>query len=229
MRRPFFTQRSPSLRRVNEQIRLTPVRVIDHTGDMLGEIPTAEALRRAREAGLDLVEVDPNARPPVCKIMDYGKHKYQESKRKQTKHKENILKEIRIRPKTDPHDKLVKVNRARDFLTKGFKVQFTMMFRGRERAHPQVALAIFDGILEEINDIAKLERASKFEGRRMTMVVMPLLAPPPKPAAKPAKPKPQAKSQTPERPADAPAPPDQTQAQPDQTPAAAEPTPAPSA
>jgi translation initiation factor IF-3 len=170
---------------------LSPVRLIDETGTMLGEIPTDEALRRARDAGLDLVEMDPNSRPPVCKILDYGKHRYNESKKKTVKHPEHLLKEIRLRPKTDDHDRLIKVNHAREFIAKGHKVQFTMMFRGRERAHPEVAMQIFRSIMERVADVAKLEREPKMEGRRMTMVVMPLVAaPPPKSGGEGARPKP---------------------------------------
>jgi len=179
----------PGNRRVNDQIRLSPVKVIDDTGTMLGEIPTAEALRRAREAGLDLVEVDPNSRPPVCKIMDYGKFKYHESKKKHHKAPEQKLKEVRLRPKTDTHDRQIKVAHAKEFLDKGNKVQFTMMFRGRERSHPELAVGIFNDILKDLGATAKLERPAKLEGKRMTMVVMPAghLTAGPKPAA-PARP-----------------------------------------
>lgn len=127
----------------------------------------------AREAGVDLVEVSPNERPPVCKIMDYGKQKYLQSKRQKQKHHEQRLKEIRIRPKTDPHDREIKLNRARRFLGQGDRVQFTMMFRGRERFHKEVGLAIFDGIVTELGDLAKLERPARAMGRRMTMVMVP--------------------------------------------------------
>src|SRR5438477_2449740 len=168
-------------RRCNEQIRISPVRLIDESGTIIGEVSTNIAMERAREAGMDLVEVDPNSRPPVCKIMDYGKFKYRESKKKQ-KHHEQKLKEVRLRPKTDPHDRSIKVNHAKEFLAKGDKVQFTMVFKGRERAHPQMAMEIFNAILADLEGVAKVERPAKLEGRRMTMVVMPGML---KPVGKP--------------------------------------------
>ena len=160
-------------RRVNEQIRLSPVRVIDETGTLLGELPTNVAMGKAREAGLDLVEVDPNSRPPVCKIMDYGKFRYRESKKKHLKPHEQKLKELRLRPKTDPHDQGIKVKHAKEFLSHGDKVQFTMVFRGRERAHAQVGMEIFNSIMADLDGVAKVERPPKMEGKRMTMILMP--------------------------------------------------------
>lgn len=128
----------------------------------------------AAEAGLDLVEVAPTEKPPVCRIMDYGKWKYlQKQKAKQHHAHETQLKEIRIRPKTDTHDRLVKINRARGFLENNDKVQFTMLFRGRERVHQDVGQRAFGEILEILSDIAKIEREVKMEGRRMTMVLAP--------------------------------------------------------
>jgi translation initiation factor IF-3 len=167
--------------RCNEQIRLSPIRLIDENNGQVGVISTDEALRRAREAGLDLVEVAPTERPPVCRIMDYGKWKYQQKKKHKTHHREQQLKEVRLSPKTDDHDKGIKVNRARDFLGQGDKVQFTMVFRGRERFHQDRGLTIFREILEDLGETAKVERPPKMEGRRMTMVLSP-----DKPAAKPA-------------------------------------------
>jgi len=143
-------------------------------GNQRGIMPTDDALSLAREAGVDLVEVSPNERPPVCRIMDYGKHKYQQSKKQKEKHHEQRLKEIRIRPKTDPHDKGIKMKRAERFLKQGDRVQFTMMFRGRERFHREVGLNIFNTIVESLEDIAKLERPARSMGRRMTMVLVPL-------------------------------------------------------
>jgi translation initiation factor IF-3 len=137
-------------------------------------MPTPEALRLAEEAALDLVEVAPTEQPPVCRIMDYGKWKYQQKRRQKVRHGHEIqIKEVRLRPKTDAHDKLIKVKRARDFLTKGDKVQFTMIFRGRERFHPTIGLEMFREILGDLDDSAKLEREPRFEGRRLTMVVAP--------------------------------------------------------
>lgn len=145
-------------------------------------MPTDEALALAREAGVDLVEVSPNERPPVCKIMDYGKQKYLQSKRVKQKHHEQRMKEVRIRPKTDPHDKDIKLNRAKRFLEHGDRVQFTMLFRGRERFHKEVGLRIFEQIVASLEDSAKIERAPRIMGRRMTMVLVPSKPPkPPKP------------------------------------------------
>ena len=154
---------------------------------MVGVIPTDEALRQAREAGLDLVEVSPNERPPVCRIMDYGKHKYQQSKRLKQKHHEQRLKEVRLRPKTDPHDKSIKLRRAITFLEQGDKVQFTMLFRGRERFHKEVGLATFNEIVKDLEEIAKVDMAPRAMGRRMTMVLVPLKAPSPHKSSQPKK------------------------------------------
>lgn len=128
----------------------------------------------AADAGLDLVEVAPMERPPVCRIMDYGKWKYQQKQRAKQHHgHETQLKEIRIRPKTDSHDREIKINRARGFLEKNDKVQFTMLFRGRERVHREVGHRAFSEIVDMLSDIAKVERDVKMEGRRMTMVLAP--------------------------------------------------------
>ena len=122
-----------------------------------------------------MVEVSPMERPPVCRIMDYGKYKYERKKRQKQAAGGHviILKEIRLRPKTDDHDRLVKMNRARGFLSEGHKVQFTMLFRGRERAHRQRAFDAFQGIIAELGETVKVERHAAMEGRRMTMVVAP--------------------------------------------------------
>lgn len=156
---------------------------------MRGVVPTDEALRLAREAGLDLVEISPNERPPVCKIMDYGKHKYLQSKKLKQKHHEQKLKEVRIRPKTDPHDREIKLRHAREFLQHGDRVQFTMNFKGRERFHQELGSEAFREIINNLADIAKVEVPPKLLGKRMTMVLVPVkLAPAPKakPIAKPA-------------------------------------------
>lgn len=149
--------------RCNEQIRLTPIRLIDEEGGQRGVVATDEALRMAREAGLDLVEVQPTVRPPVCKIMDYGKHKYEISKKLKQKHHERKLKEVRMRPKTDPHDKDIKMRKARDFLVHGDRVQFTMMFRGRERFHQDMGLEIFNEIVQDLTEVAKVETPPEVE------------------------------------------------------------------
>lgn len=149
--------------------------MIDQHQNQLGIISCDEALSLARESGLDLVEVSPNESPPVCRIMDYGKHLYERKKRtKQAAHAHHItLKEIRLRPKTDQHDRMIKLKRATKFLEEGHKVQFTMLFRGRERFHKEVADGIFNGILEELGETVKLEQIPAMHGRRMTMVVAP--------------------------------------------------------
>lgn len=161
---------------MNDRIRISPVRVIDQDGEQLGIIPTAEALERAREAGLDLVEVSPTEKPPVCKIMDYGRFKYNQKKklRQQHKHSHEVqIKEVRLRPKIDKHDRDIKLNRARGFLEQGDKVQFTMMFRGRENAHREIGRDIFTEIVAMFEEIAKLEQPFKLAGKRMTMVLAP--------------------------------------------------------
>ena len=139
---------------------------------------TAEALRMTRELGLDLVEIAPQERPPVCRIMDYGKHKYNlKKKQKQHASQEITQKEVRLRPKTDDHDREIKMNRAAKFLEQGHKVQFTMLFRGRERQHRDRALAMFQKIVEHFGETTKIERVPRFEGRRMTMVLAPAKRP----------------------------------------------------
>ena len=154
---------------------MSPIRLIDHNQQQIGVISVDQALQMAREAGLDLVEVSPQERPPVCRIMDYGKFKYERKKRQ--KHASQghtiTLKEIRFRPKTDAHDREIKVNRARDFLAEGHKVQFTMLFRGRERVHRELATEAFQQILTEFGESIRVERPPSMEGRRMTMVVSP--------------------------------------------------------
>jgi len=161
--------------RLNDRIRVSPIRVIDQDQNQLGIIPTAEALSRAREAGLDLVEVSPTEKPPVCRIMDYGKYLYDRKKRQKQSGSAHIvtIKEIRIRPKTDTHDRQVKVNHAKEFLEEGHKVQFTMLFKGRERFHKDRATELFDLIVQEFGESAKIERPPLMDGRRMTMILAP--------------------------------------------------------
>lgn len=162
--------------------------MIDQNQNQLGVISLDEALALSREAGLDLVEVSPQERPPVCRIMDYGKHMYERKKRQKMaaqSHQVHV-KEIRIRPKTDKHDKEIKVKHAREFLDEGNKVQFTMLFRGRERFLRERAMDGFRDILAEFGDTVKVERAPTMEGRRMTMVIAPVKK---KPAPKTEKPK----------------------------------------
>lgn len=171
--------------RCNEQIRISPIRLIDDSGEMRGVVSTDDALRMARDAGVDLVEVSPNERPPVCKLMDYGKHKYMQSKKLKQKHHERKTKEVRLRPKTDPHDRDIKMKRALRFLEEGDRVQFTMMFRGRERFHADVGYDAFNAIVKSLGELVKVERPPRLFGRRMTMVLAP--SKPPKPEGKSAK------------------------------------------
>lgn len=160
--------------RVNEQIRISPVRVVNGDGSMLGIIPTSKALELAREQELDLVEVAPNERPPVCKIMDFGKFKYEQKKRasKQKQHQVQI-KEIRVRPKTGEHDIEVKVKRAREFLDQKDKVLVNVMFRGRELAHIEEGRRVMDEVLKALEDVSKLEKTPSMENRRMQAILAP--------------------------------------------------------
>ncbi len=152
---------------------MSPVRVINENNEQVGIVPTDEALRLAREAGLDLVEVAPTERPPVCRIMDYGKWKYQQSKKHKKHHHEQQLKTVRLTPKTDQRDKEVKLKKAREFLSKGNKVQFLMRFRGREHVHRDLGMETLASIAAELAEGSRIERPPKMEGRRMTMVLTP--------------------------------------------------------
>lgn len=159
---------------MNEQIRITPIRVVSAEGEQLGIIPTEQALETAREQGLDLVEVAPNERPPVCRIMDYGKYKYQQKKRQNKGHvHQTKLKELRVRPKTDVHDIETKVKRAREFLNHKDKVQFSVIFRGREMAHVEEGQRIVENIVEQLADVSKVDRPPQRHGRRIVCVLSP--------------------------------------------------------
>jgi translation initiation factor IF-3 len=162
--------------RINDQIRLTPIRVVDQEGKMLGVIPTSEAQQKAYEAGLDLVEVAPNERPPVCRIMDYGKFKYEQKKKHSTNTKTHQvqLKEIRLRPKTGEHDIEFKIKQAREFLTHKDKVKLNVIFRGRENAHHDRGREMLAQIIEKLLDCSKVEKPPGLEGgRNMTAVLTP--------------------------------------------------------
>ena len=160
--------------RINEQIRVSPVRIIGADGTQLGIIPTEDALRQARAAELDLVEVAPNERPPVCRIMDYGKFKYQQKKRQHKGHTHQVkIKEIRVRPKTGDHDIHVKVNKAREFLSHKDKVIVTVVFRGRELAHVEEGRRVIDDVLAKLEDISKVESPPVQHGRRMICTLAP--------------------------------------------------------
>lgn len=157
---------------INEQIRDKEVRVIGEDGEQLGIMPSREALRLAEEAGLDLVKIAPTAKPPVCKIVDYGKFRYEQArKEKEARKKQKIIeiKEIRLSPNIDTNDLNTKISAARKFITKGDKVKITLRFRGREMAHMANSKHILDDFAEALSDIASIEKAPKVEGRSMTM------------------------------------------------------------
>lgn len=179
MRRRSRSPEPPSSNepRSNQQIRVPRVLLIDEEGTKLGEFLTRDALSRAQDAGMDLVEVSPNASPPVCKIMDFGKYKFHLAKREKEKRqnqKMTTIKEVRLRPKTDEHDIMVVVKKARKFLSAGHKVKVVIRFRGREHAHRDLGAAQCDRLLEEIKDIGAAEGPPKMEGRIMQMLVAPL-------------------------------------------------------
>lgn len=162
--------------RVNEDIRAREVRLIGPGGENLGIIPRDEALRIAREAGLDLVEIAPNAQPPVCRVMDFGKFLYEKAKKEREARKSQArteVKELRLRPKTDQHDREFKLRHARQWLEKGMKVRVRMAFRGREITYPEIALEDLKEIAEALADIATVEMPPKMEGRSMLMVLAP--------------------------------------------------------
>lgn len=162
--------------RVNHRIRVPEVLVIGPDGNKLGVLQTHEALRMAQEQGLDLVEINPKSEPPVCKILDFGKYKYEE-KKKQAQARRNQavveIKEIKLRPKTDDHDINFKIKAARRFLEGGHKVKFTVRFRGREITHPEKAHEQLDVILKAVDDMANVETRPMMEARAMSLVVAP--------------------------------------------------------
>jgi len=172
--RKYKTAEPKNLQRINEQIRISPVRVIAEDGTQLGVMATEEALERARKVELDLVEVAPQESPPVCRIMDYGKYKYQQKKRQHKSHTHQTkIKEIRVRPKTGDHDINVKVNKAREFLGHRDKVIVTVIFRGREMAHVEEGTRVLNGVLEQLGDICKVESPPRQFGRRMSCTIAP--------------------------------------------------------
>lgn len=157
---------------INEQIRDKEVRVIGLDGEQLGIMTNAEAKALAEEAGVDLIKIAPTAKPPVCKIQDYGKYRYEQEKReKENRKKQHVteIKEVRLSPNIDTNDMNTKINNARKFLEKGNKVKVTLRFRGRELAHVNSSKVILDEFAEKLADIAVVEKAAKFEGRSMIM------------------------------------------------------------
>ncbi len=162
--------------RVNRRIRVPEIRVIGEDGEQLGIMPTLQALRRAELANLDLVEVQPRAKPPVCKIMDYGKYKYEQSRKmaeSKKKQQQIELKEIKFRPKTGDHDFDVKVKSLKRFLEKGDKGKVTVMFRGREIVHPEVGREMLNRVIQALGEDALIEQNPRLEGRQMVMIVAP--------------------------------------------------------
>jgi len=162
--------------RINERIRISPIRVVDENGEMLGVMSADEARALARERGLDLVEVAASSRPPVCRIMDFGKYKYEQNKKDRkakSKQHQQQLKEVKFRPKIETHDLEVKIRAARRFLTEHDKVKVTMNFRGREVTHSELGRAILDRVAQELSDVALVESPPKMEGRHMIMLLSP--------------------------------------------------------
>lgn len=159
---------------INEQIRDKEIRLVGENGEQLGIMSSKEAMKLAEEAELDLVKIAPTAKPPVCKIIDYSKYRYEQTKReKEAKKKQKIteVKEIRLSPNIDDNDLNTKVNHAEKFLEKGDKVKITLRFRGREMAHISSSKQILDKFLEKLGDIATVEKQAKLEGRSMSMVL----------------------------------------------------------
>jgi len=162
-----------NLPRMNERIRISPIRVVSATGEMLGEMDTAIALRMAQDEGLDLVEVSPEARPPVCRIMNYGKVLYERQKKSggPRQHKTQ-LKQLRLRAKTGQHDIEVKVRQARDFLSRRDKVKINVMFKGRENAHHERGMEMLHEIVKMLEDVAGIEQAPRMESGKMASVLL---------------------------------------------------------
>ncbi|HEX8003573.1 MAG TPA: translation initiation factor IF-3 [Mycobacteriales bacterium] len=162
--------------RINDRIRIPEVRLVGAAGEQIGIVPIGEALRMAQEQDLDLVEVAPMARPPVCKIMDYGKFKYEEALRaKEARKKQSltIIKEIKLRPKIDPHDYGTKKGHVERFLKAGDKVKVTIMFRGREQSRPELGYRLLQRLADDVSDLGLVEAAPKQDGRNMIMVLAP--------------------------------------------------------
>jgi translation initiation factor IF-3 len=162
--------------RINDRIRVPEVRLVGAEGEQIGVVPIGEAIRLATEADLDLVEVAPTARPPVCKLMDYGKFKYEsEQKRREARKNQvqTVIKEMKLRPKIDPHDYETKKGHVVRFLKAGDKVKITIMFRGREQSRPELGFRLLQRLAGDIEELGFVEAAPKQDGRNMTMVVAP--------------------------------------------------------
>ena len=174
----YFQRRSkPQGPKSNQQIRAIDVQVIGSDGNNVGILPLKKAIELAKEEGLDLIEISPNANPPVCKIMDMGKYKYDLQKKTniaKKKQKVVALKEIKMRPGTDVHDYNFKVKNAKKFLTNKDKVKFTVKFKGREMQHINLGKDLMNRIIEDTKDVGKVETRPKFEGRQMVMIIQPI-------------------------------------------------------
>jgi len=167
---------APKKTRVNGDITYPEVRVIDHEGEQLGIMSSEDALGKASDVGLDLVEVSPNAEPPVCRIMDFGKFKFESSKKKQgakKKQRRTQVKEIKFRPRTEEGDYQVKLNKLKKFLEKGDKTKVTMRFRGREFAHQELGMELLQRVVADLEELANVEQMPGMEGRQMVMVLGP--------------------------------------------------------
>jgi translation initiation factor IF-3 len=162
--------------RVNEEIRVPQVRLIDQDGEMVGVMTAREAVLRAYSVGLDLLEISPNAEPPVCKILDYGKFKYeQQKKRNEARKKQKVIeiKEIKVRPNIDENDYQVKMRAMKSFIEEGDKVKVTLRFRGREMAHQEIGIRVLERIRDELDPVTKVEQMPRMENRQMVMVLSP--------------------------------------------------------
>jgi len=174
----YFQRRSkPQGPKANERIRALDVQVIGSEGKNMGVLPINKAIEMAKKEGLDLIEISPNANPPVCKIMDMGKYKYDlQKKANLAKKKQKIvsLKEIKLRPGTEIHDYTFKIKNAKKFILKGDKVKFTVKFKGREMQHVELGKNLMNRIIEDTKEIGKIETQPKFEGKQMIMVIQPI-------------------------------------------------------
>jgi translation initiation factor IF-3 len=162
--------------RINQEITAASIRLIDAKGNMLGVVTSKEGLRNAESAGLDLVEISPNAEPPVCKVMDYGKYKYEAQKKaaeQRKKQKVIVIKEIKLRPTIDKHDLEVKMRAVHKFIEEGDKVKFTLKFRGREIAHQELGMKLLEQVQAELVETVKMEMSPRMEGRQMVMMIAP--------------------------------------------------------
>lgn len=171
-----YNNSDSKLPKANEKIQADKVRLVDENGEMLGVVPIEEALKKAKSKGLDLVEISPNAEPPVCKMLDFGKFKFEQQRKKNnSKKKQKVaqLKEIKLRPTIDKHDLQVKMNSVLKFLKNGDKVKFTLRFRGREVTHQEIGMNVMDIIKEQTAEVAKIEFGPKMDGKQIIMVISP--------------------------------------------------------